>query len=304
MNIGANVIIQNTIVTTKMTIKANSPGKDTLQWNGIANLNGEPISGLSGLNFNFRVGPYTAPTVVFDTKGKAKTPNGTKTSVVSGSVKKGGVSTFKITKDNIALGPVTGTTVDLAVETRIGDAIIGSEILRFTVKVSNAGVVTLTYKGTPGSSLGGAGQLTKVQGSDDKAGVGDSWKASFIARIPTGSSITGANQVVVNIGTTYTNTIPVAAKGTKVTGKADKKLPVVAQFSFDSKSGKGSYTTGVLPTTGANSTGIKQAIASTLKDCYSTGIFFRNTNADIVGLESGLAIFPKKNKWTSDNPVK
>lgn len=293
LKVQANGIISSTIIATQMTIKAGTPGKDSLTYKGIANLNGEAIASLVGLPFNFRVGPYTAPAVVFDAKGNAKSARGT-TPVVAGSVKKLGITGFKVSKETIALGTITGSTVDLAVELRIGDAIIGSEVLRFTVKVGRGSAVTLTYKGAPGSNPGGAGQLVKVQGADDRGGVGDAWKATFLARIPVGSAVSGTNQVQVNIGATYTNTLPVNFKNTKLTGKGDKKQAVISAFSFDTKSGKGSYATGVLTKA---STGIVQAATATAKDFFSTGISFKNSNADILGIESSLAIFAKGKAW-------
>src|ERR1043165_9956466 len=87
VHIGASTIINSTVLATAMTIKAGTPGKDSIAYKGITNINGEAISALNGLAFNFRVGPYTAPTVVFDAKGNAKSARAA-IPVVAGSVKK------------------------------------------------------------------------------------------------------------------------------------------------------------------------------------------------------------------------
>ena len=295
----ANKKLASTISATKITVKTGFPsdkknvGTGGVAYKGIADLGAESISSLSGKAFNIRIGTYTGPITTFDGNGNA---NSAKKLVpaVKVSLKKLGVLSATITKDAVNVGTISGSTVQLPVEIRLGDAVIGSEYLTFTVKANAKGGNTLTYKGDVSNDTAGSAQLLKVQGADDKAGTGDSWKVAFLGRFP--ASLLGSpTSVNVSIGTNYSNTVTLTNKNGKLTGKGSNKSPVVSQFSLDTtKNGKGSYTTGVLSKSVTTGTGIPQA---------STGaaVFFATnlTFSGGAGMDGSLALFAKKTKWAS-----
>ncbi|HLX63575.1 MAG TPA: hypothetical protein VKX17_20060 [Planctomycetota bacterium] len=301
LNVTAGKSLSSLISASSITIKSGfgtdskGVGKDGVAFKGIADLGAEAITTLSGKNLNIRIGAYTGPVASFDGKGNANTAKGV-TPTVKASVKKFGLTTITITKDTVIPATLTGlTTIQLPVEVRLGDAVIGSEFLTFSIKTGKTGA-TLTYKGDVTNDSAGSAQLLKVVGADDKAGTGDAWKVTFLGRFP--SSVLGSPvSATVAIGSNFTNTVQLTNKNGKLTGKGSNKSPVVSAFSLDTtKKGAGSYTTGVLPSSATTGTGIPQASTAP-----TTQVFFASTVtfSTGAGFDGSLAIFPKGKKWGS-----
>lgn len=282
-------ILGSIIAASSITIKTGfGAGKDSVSYKGNVNAENIALSAFSGKTLNFRVAGYSAPTATFDSKGKAK--GASKAPAVSGAVSTKGSLTYKVSKDTIDLG--TNST-RLSVEFRIGENIIASETLNFTSKPAKSGR-TLTYKAGPGDT-DGSFLLTSVTGADDKAGTGDTWKASFIARIPTAGFTIDTSKVAVSIGSGYGQDLTLGTKGTKSTAKGDKKGENVATFSMDTKSGKGAFSTGLLTSA---KTGIPTAGKSTTKkDIFAVNMTFGSATGN--AFQGSLGINAVKTKWTS-----
>lgn len=301
-------VVSSVIVASSITIKTGSTAdkkgvfKDSLQYKGNINSDGVKPAALSGQTLECRVGAYTAPVATFDAKGTASTAKGAKPSA-SGKYSTKGQFQYKVGSDSINVGTVSGSTVTLAVEFRIGNAIVSSEVLTFTVKAGKSGN-TLTYKA--GDKKGskdadGSFLLTSVQGSDDKGGTGDAWKVGFIGRTNADQDLTGATTLTLSIGTGNVNDLSISAKGTKFSGKGAKGSGLSA-FSLDTNSGKGSFTTGVLASTGTNSTGIPLASkAGSTSNNFACNLNFTGAKTG-TQFEGALAIFPNKSKWSSTLP--
>ncbi len=303
LNVTSNLNLQlsNTVVITSMTIKSNfGAGKDSLSCKGIANLN-TAIPALSGSSISFRVQTYVA-TVVLDSKGSAVSPRGA-TPVIKASLKKGGIFAITVTKVNLngALGTITSPRTAITAQLSIGKVLDGTQILSCTDKVGKNQSHTLVYSGQASDNLGGAFDVTKISGADDKGGTGDAWKVSFVA-IPPGSSSIAANtitSVTISVGSGFSSTLPVTVKNGKVTGKAPRGSPITA-FSLDLKRGIGSYTTGVLPSSGATGTGIPLSGAASGKNSsYPTTITLFAGSTALFGGDGSIVIIPLKNKWSS-----
>lgn len=294
--------LQSLISATSITIKSGNGsdkkgvGRDSIQYKGVANVPLASLSDLSG-DVSIRVGTYSSPSgVTFSGKGKATSAKGVIPAVKASVSSSGGIS-IGVSKDTIVTGAASGSTAKLAVEVRLGNATVASELLTFAIKSGKNGAVTLTYKASASSDLSGSFLLTSVQGADDKGATGDAWKASFVGRTP-GADATfkpDTSSVDVSIGSGFASFITLGGKGTKVSGKGDKKGPNIATFSLDSKSGKGAFSTGVLP---SSSTGIVSASKqpSGVGNAFSVNMTFGQTGFSFDG---ALAISASKNKWSS-----
>lgn len=284
-------VLNSIIAASNITIKTGfGAGKDGVTYKGNINLQNVALSAFSGKTLNFRVAGYSAPTATFDGKGKATTAKGSSPSAAGAISTKGSLG-YKVSKDSIDLG--TNST-RLAVEFRIGETILASETLNFSSKPAKVGR-TLTYKGGAGSDLDGSFLLTSVQGADDKAATGDAWKAAFIGRLPANGFTIDTSKVAISIGTKYGQDLSLSTKGTKSAGKGDKKGANIASFSLDQKSGKGSFSTGVLL---ATDTGISTAGKSTTKkDEFTVNMTFGSATGN--SFEGSVGINAVKTKWTS-----
>lgn len=307
-----NTVVSSSFTPTQITIKTGIPGKGSVALKAVVNLNGSSFSSLYGLPCTVRVGRYTSPIFYFDEKGRSVSPKGT-SPLITASVKKNGVFAISIARADIPSLGFTGLSGDRSVEVRLGGAVIGSSLQNFKIKVGKAGSATITSKSTkPVTSYnrGGTGQLTSVAGADDKAGTGDSWKVNFVGILPANVDTTLATAVSakVKLGTGYEDTVALTRKGASLTGKADKKKAVVASFAFDTGTGKGVFTTGVLPHAPAppapvppGSTGIPLAGSTTARGFLPVEIIFLNAAGNpIYNIQSALAITATgKGKWTS-----
>ncbi len=295
LNVQANKTLTGTISATSLTVNAgNGNGTDTVAYKGVVNLGETSIANLRGQTLSMRIGPYTAPTATFDAKGNAVTPKGV-VPALKASVKKGGLLTLAVSNDLIGLANEYNATVDHPVEIRIGDAALGCETLRFAVKGSPSGAVTLTYKGTGPEDLGGTGQILSVQGADDRGGTGDAWKVSFLARIPASLSSASISSVTVEIGTNFSESVTLKNSKGNLSGKGGKTAPAVSSFSLDTK-GKGSYTTGVLPSA---TTGISTASHAKSATFFTTNLSFKTATSLGYGIENSMGIVFSKGKWSS-----
>ena len=293
------------ITSTSITIKAgngtgkNGVGKDGITYKGFVNIGAITTSGSSGFagkTITLKIGNYTSPAVVFDSKGNAATAKGV-TPAVKASIKKAGVLGITVSKESLGLISISASGLQ-SVSVSIADAnsaLVSNEILPFTSKTGRGTAFTLTYKG--GGGPGGNFQLLKVLGADDKAGTGDAWKVSFVASPATGAPTGTASSATISVGTFTAPALTLSSKGTKIAGKGSSKTPgTIAAFSLDSKKGAGSFTTSVLPgqTATAINTGIKQASTATGAATFSADILLGSTD-----LVDSIQVIANKKKWAS-----
>jgi len=287
--IASGTAIQGSFVATQITVKAGVAGKDGISMKGVINMGGEAITSLSGKPLSVRIGGITAAAAIFGGKGVASTAKGVKPAQ-SGKVGKFGVFSFTDKFDTIGATGITGGTISLPVEVRVGDAVVGSQFLSFVVKTGKQ--TTLTYKigGKTGSDLGGAISLLKVTGADDKAGTGDAWKVAFGGVAPASINLSTTTQVTGVIGNLALTPAPVTVKNGKIAFKTNG-----FNFAYDSIKGKGAYTTPVLP---SSSTGIPQASKGS-SPFFAASTTFLNGSTTILTAEGGQKVFPKGTKYSS-----
>jgi len=337
-----NTIVSGDTMATKITIKGNTSltqkkPTDSISYSGLSNLNGIPLSLLSGSVIDLRIGRYRSPTRVvagvneFALNDKGKTGKASDKNAVptlKASVAKTGKTKITIAKETFGTvfdpaNLVDKGTVTLPVSLVVGDAISGTEVLVFSVKSKN-GKYTLTYSQGKSANVAGGFMITKISGKDGKDTPTDSWKIAFVAVPFTAGSVTtpaanfgGPNKsdkATVSIGRGFTNSIAVieSDKGVvKQNNKRKAKDPVeqVLAIGMKAKTGKSSLTTNGIS---AASTAIPTAqtaipVGNTISSRLSLAVELTKDNVRLFAGEGALAIFVKKaggKTWTSANPVK
>jgi hypothetical protein len=312
LNIQGNVVVSNTVVVTSFSAKGDTAtgGKDKATLTAQLNLNGHPVSSLSG-PIVFRLGAAVITTGA-GTKGKfellkkggvAKAPSVKAAVTASGQLK----ATFSNQSFGTrgSFGPFNASNI-FPIQITVGNVIDGLSVINAGAKPQKNTKYAMNYtlgtipKGGVSGTVAGAFILTGVTGKDDTKGVvRDAWKVSFIAVPPSGRSFNSAGtSATVSIGTNFSDKQTIsAAKGVVKTGKiAAKSVDKFTRLSMSDK-GKGSYQTGPLDST---LTGIRPASKSTAQINYGTEIDL----GKFYGGAGSLAIFPKKSQWSSKNPVK
>lgn len=313
----ANTTVSSDILTQAISVKLDTAdgGKDSIKFAGLANLNGKAISTLSGQTIELHLGGYTSPNTTatpakLDDKGKVtkvSKANASKTApTFTGTVNSKGQVKITIGKESIGtvLGSLTSAIKTMAVEVKIGNAIVGSEVLMFNVK-SKGTKSTLTYKMNAADNLAGAFYITGVKGKDDTKGTtaADSWKVAFVGFTPGGSALTGATSGVVSIGKSFSDAITVTESKNKVkSAKSDKAADTVLALALDGTNGKGSVTTDFLTST---TTDIKEAGSSVgSSSIFAMNVALTKGSTTLFAGEGSISIFPKTSNWSEKNPTK
>jgi hypothetical protein len=294
--VAASTIVQGSFLATAITVKEGLTGKDSVSLKGVLNLGAETIASLSGKPLTVRIGAFEVNGPAFDGKGNSKSAAKV-TPAIKASVKKYGVFAFSDMKDSINVGtlPSGATFVNLAVEVRVGDAVVASQFLHFNIKTGKGTAATLTYKLGGGNDLGGTISLLKVTGADDKAGTGDAFKVAFGGVPPASVVLTTTNFVSTIVGNLNLGATGALTNKGKITFKGAKNSANVVSFSYDTIHGKGGYTTGILPATG---TGLPQASKGG-SEFYSHSVTFLFGTTTLLSAQGGLNIVPKGIKYAS-----
>ncbi|MEI6231780.1 MAG: hypothetical protein WCT04_01905 [Planctomycetota bacterium] len=280
------------LAASNIVVSANSgAGKDGLSYKGVINLGAAALPSLNGKPFSIHIGSYSSPSVNFNATGMAASPKSGDPDIRA-SIKSSGMISVGIGHETINLGPITGKQYTLPVEIRVGDAVIGSECLTFDVHVSGTGV-SLFYNGSVSGDYGGAGQLLRVQGSDDKGGMGDDWLITFLARIPQALAVNTSTTVDLSINSKPIDSINLLTSSGLLYGGT----PVVRWFGINMATGRGTYQTITIP---SGVTGIPAAGKSgNIPTNFTTGMTFRNGMTPTSSILSSLSIVPKGSMWTS-----
>lgn len=320
-DIANNPRVASELFALKMQIKGDvkSGGGDTINYMGILDLENRRVSELNGLGVTLQIDEYTSPTVVL--QGGKGTNKGTKPEMTV-SLNPDGMLKIMIKNDNFGKEGSILTADELAANQKILPVMVtiedpnssakpaydSAELLRFTLKAKSS-KFSLDYKFGPGN-LGGGFIITSVQGKDDKASsVGDSWKVAFVSLPPNEKKLSqfpGIVNATVGIGTDFTDTIAVTPSGDKVksTEKRSAAEAAVLKVAYDSKSGKGGVTTGLLPETSAlpnTMTSIPTALNAKVKHSPFPFLIKLNdgTGKEVFGAEGSRRIVPKGNQWVS-----
>lgn len=296
INVLPNPRITSELFSTGISISGDTSGgtKDSIKYAGLVALS-DNIASLANSNVTLQIGNYTSPTVTLDANGKGST--GKVTPSMSVSVSATGQLKISIANESFAksgsiLSDITKTVSDQPVTVTIGNQFLASELLRFGVKARGT-QFKMNYKFGPGN-LGGGFFLTSVQGKDGTGG--DAWKAQFMFLPPKDQKFDAASTATIGIGTDFTDTIKlINGNGNIGTGeKRDPKAPLVTKISL-SKTGKGSVTTGVLPTTSATpnqATSLPTAATGPKHTRFAFIIDFNDVNGkQLFGAEGGSTIF-------------
>ncbi len=321
-NVAPNARMGSELFTTKMSIKGDTtnPGKDSIKYMGILDLEGQQLSDLNGLGVTLTIGNYTSPTVTLDQSGKGSSSGGsapgmhvvlTPSGIINLSIL---MESFGQAQSIIKNSELANTFKIEAVTLTIGDTTMvakplyqNPELLRFMVKATGS-KFDLEYKFGPGN-LGGGFLITSVAGKDDKPSlVGDSWLVKFISLPPNAKKLSQLGTVAgatVGIGTDFTNSINCLLTGdvVKSTEHRDRSQPVVLKVGYNDKTGQGAVQTGILPFVSAlpnQATNIPIALHANKKSPFPFIITFNDaTGKEILGGEGSRRINPKGNQWVS-----
>ena len=322
LNIQANSLTSTdfTTLTCKVQGDVGRVGKDTITFTGLINLGGQPLRNLFNTEFEFRVGA-AAFDGRFNVLGKVVNVNGGPVVFADGSKMTANVDS----RSGLVKGKITHATVGRAVNAlnlpdrstqRLGVGmllcgfVIASDMIEFaTHKVGDK--FTLEYQlGKVGQPLGGAFQVTSVQGIDalDIAGEPASkWSIRFLAVPRFGVDPTpgfdAVSTVGIRIGTNFNQRISAAQLTSNKKGdiKLIGKQPdgaSVSKFSFSASKFEGLIQTNALATI---FTGMLQArVAGGGSANFMLGFDLARTgsNSPYTGENSKVIITnAKHNRW-------
>jgi hypothetical protein len=327
LTITANTIVSTNILTTSAQIKGGSPGKDSIKFQALANLNGRRLSDLTGDEVSLRIGAYVSPAnsattpTTLDAKGKTNKPTVKNAAAVTlkGAVASTGKVSIAIGKETLTAalfgGTLTdGSTILLPVGAAIGDAVTGTETLPFLVK-NKSGKFSLSFKlGAPAPA--GSFFLLKIAGKDDTKGAtpADAWKVSLVAQPKAGTAGNSGNMTVgsfaqarnadVTIGGFSDDIGVTESKGKIKSDKvADSKAAnQVVKLAMEAKKGKGSVQTSFV---GSSNSDIQEAGTAGAGNSTDFGMNITVTNnsgAEIYSGEAGLKIYSTGKAWTEKQP--